>query len=164
VSSGPPDNASGPLPREVPGVPASLSGHYGFLSSKVQLRITAMVNTALEPLGITAKHLGLLTVIVHEGPIPQGRLGELLRIDRTTMVSLADELERGGYVDRSRNPEDRRAYALSATASGKKLQQRAHRLTQAAQDEALAPLSESEREELRRMMLLLVEAGTPLIS
>ncbi|MGA9373073.1 MAG: MarR family transcriptional regulator, partial [Solirubrobacterales bacterium] len=109
-------------------IPVSLADQVGYLLSKAHLRVHVAANEALEPLVLTVKHYGLLTLLVHEGPISQGRLGEVMRIDRTTMVALIDELERAGHVDRTRNPEDRRAYALVATASGKRTQREAERL------------------------------------
>jgi DNA-binding MarR family transcriptional regulator len=47
------------------------------------------------------------------GSLSQQAIGERLRIDRTTMVALIDDLERGGYVKRERNPHDRRAYVIT---------------------------------------------------
>jgi MarR family transcriptional regulator, lower aerobic nicotinate degradation pathway regulator len=139
-------------------IPGSAADQFGFLLSQAHLRVHNSANEALEPLGLTVKHYGLLTVIVHEGPIPQGRLGEIKRIDRTTMVALIDDLERDGHVDRDRNPDDRRAYALSATAGGKRLQRRAAAAMKEVYDEALSPLTSAERRELQRMLRLLIEA------
>ncbi|MFL5908830.1 MAG: MarR family winged helix-turn-helix transcriptional regulator [Solirubrobacterales bacterium] len=139
-------------------MPSSVADQIGFLLAKAHLRVHNRANEALEPLGLTVKHYGLLTVIVHEGPIPQGRLGEILRIDRTTMVALIDDLERDGHVDRSRNPEDRRAYALAATVGGKRLQRSAAAAMREVQNEALSPLTPAERRELQRMLRTLVEA------
>src|SRR5215208_5469731 len=102
-------------------IPVSLADQLGYLLAKAHLRVHVSANEALEPLGLTVKHYGLLTLLVHEGPVSQGRLGEVMRIDRTTMVALIDDLERAGRVDRTRNPDDRRAYALSATATGKRI-------------------------------------------
>jgi DNA-binding MarR family transcriptional regulator len=36
-------------------------------------------------------------------------------VDRTTVVGVVDDLEDAGFVERRRNPEDRRGYALEAT-------------------------------------------------
>jgi MarR family transcriptional regulator, lower aerobic nicotinate degradation pathway regulator len=139
-------------------LPSSVADQIGFLLAKSHLRVHNRANEALEPLGLTVKHYGLLTVIVHEGPIPQGRLGEIMRIDRTTMVTLIDDLERDGHVDRTRNPDDRRAYALAATAGGKRLQRSAATAMREVQSEALSPLTAAERRELQRMLRILVEA------
>jgi DNA-binding MarR family transcriptional regulator len=139
-------------------IPVSVADQVGYLLAKAHLRVHNPANEALAPLGLTVKHYGLLTLLVHEGPIPQGRLGEIVRIDRTTMVALVDDLERDGHVDRSRNPEDRRAYALSATASGKRVQRSAAAVMREVQKEFLSPLSAAERDELMRMLRVLVEA------
>jgi DNA-binding MarR family transcriptional regulator len=140
-------------------VPASLDDQVGYLLSKAHYRVHTSANAALEPLELTVKHYGLLTLLVHEGAVSQGRLGEVMRIDRTTMVALIDDLERAGHVDRARNPEDRRAYALVATASGKRVQRKAATLMKQVYDETLAPLSAEERGELRRMLRAIIEGG-----
>jgi DNA-binding MarR family transcriptional regulator len=140
-------------------IPASLADQVGYLLSKAHLRVHVSANESLEPLGLTVKHYGLLTLLVHEGPISQGRLGEVMKIDRTTMVALVDDLERAGHVDRTRNPEDRRAYALAATPSGKQIQRDAATLMKRVYDETLSPLSAGERRELLRMLRAIVEGG-----
>jgi MarR family transcriptional regulator, lower aerobic nicotinate degradation pathway regulator len=138
-------------------IPISLADQVGYLLSKAHLRIHNAADEALAPLGLTVKQYGLLTLLVHEGPVSQGRLGEVMKIDRTTMVNLIDELERAGHVDRTRNPEDRRAYALAATAAGKRVQRRAAALMKRVYDETLSPLSAGERDELRRMLTAIIE-------
>jgi len=145
----------------VSSIPVSLADQVGYLLSKAHHRVHVRANEALEPLGLTVKHYGLLTLLVHEGPVSQGRLGEVMKIDRTTMVALIDELERAGHVDRTRNPEDRRAYALAATASGKRVQRKAVSLVNEVYDETLSALSASERRELRRMLSAIVEGDSP---
>jgi DNA-binding MarR family transcriptional regulator len=140
-------------------IPISLADQIGYLLSKAHLRVHNRANEALEPLDLTVKHYGLLTLLVHEGSVSQGRLGEVMKIDRTTMVALIDELERAGHVDRMRNPEDRRAYALAATASGKRVQRRAATLMKQVYAETLSPLSPGERTELQRMLRAIIEGG-----
>jgi DNA-binding MarR family transcriptional regulator len=142
-------------------IPDSLADQVGYLLSKAHLRVHVRANEALGPLGLTVKHYGLLTLLVHEGPVSQGRLGEVMKIDRTTMVALVDDLERAGHVDRTRNPEDRRAYALAATASGKRIQRDAATLMKRVYNETLSPLSAGERRELLRMLRAIVEGGPP---
>jgi len=140
-------------------IPVSLADQVGYLLSKAHMRVHVPANEALAPLGLTVKHYGLLTLLVHEGQISQGRLGEVMKIDRTTMVALIDDLERAGHVDRTRNPEDRRAYALDVTASGKQVQRRAASLMKQVYAETLAPLSTSERRALARMLRAIIEGG-----
>ena len=54
-------------------------------------------------------------MIATEGPLSQQRLGERTALDRTTVVAIVDGLEEAGYVERRRDPDDRRAYALEVT-------------------------------------------------
>src|SRR6266540_2551035 len=141
-------------------IPDSLADQLGYLLAKAHHRVHVRANEALEPLDLTVKHYGLLTLLVHEGPISQGRLGEVMRIDRTTMVALIDDLERAGHVDRTHNPNDRRAYALAATAAGKRIQRSAATLMKRVYDEALTLLTAGERRELRRLLRAIVEGET----
>jgi DNA-binding MarR family transcriptional regulator len=94
---------------------------------------------------------------VQEGPFSQQRLGQRQGIDRTTMVSVVDELEGSGYVERRRDPRARRAYSLHATAKGRRVLQRAKEATERAEEEFLAPLPEADRRRLKRLLRTLLE-------
>jgi DNA-binding MarR family transcriptional regulator len=131
-----------------PPLPESLSSHPGFLLAKAHNRAHELATEVLAPIGLTVKHFGCLTVVAADGPISQQRLGESMRVDRTTMVAIVDELESSGYVVRRRNPEDRRAYALEATDAGREWLADARRALNAAEHRLLAPLEPDEREEL----------------
>ena len=108
-------------------------------------------------LGLSGKGFGALILVVQEGPLSQQRLGERQGIDRTTMVAVVDELERGGFVERRRDPRDRRAYSLQATPKGRRVLQRAAEATEQAEDEFLAPLPVADRRRLRELLRTLVE-------
>lgn len=94
---------------------------------------------------------------MQEGPLSQQRLGAKQGVDRTTTVAVVDELERAGFVERRRDPLDRRAYSLQATAKGRRVVQRAGEATRRAEDEFLAPLTAAERRRLKRLLRTLVE-------
>ena len=72
------------------------------------------------------------------------------------MVSVVDELERKGLVERRRNPDDRRAYALALTDEGESMRRRARRLLASAERRLLAPFSSAESELLRDLLRRLV--------
>src|SRR5689334_11190383 len=61
----------------------------------------------------------VLKMLAAVGSCSQQTLSEELRIDRSVMVSIADDLERSGLVRRERNSNDRRAYAVSITEAGR---------------------------------------------
>jgi len=78
----------------------------------------ALANQMLAKIGLTARQAGILTLITESGPMTQRALGTTLRIDRTTMVALVDDLEARGLAERRRHPRDRRAFLITATPDG----------------------------------------------
>ena len=84
-----------------------------------------------------------------------------MRVDRTTIVAIVDGLERAGYVERQRNPSDRRAYALEATEPGRRWLERTRGDLLATQDRLLSALSPAERDQLLALLrrLLMSEAA-----
>jgi DNA-binding MarR family transcriptional regulator len=103
---------------------------------------------ALETVGLTPGLFAVLNVVgARKGAIQQ-ELGSLMGIDRTTMVSLVDQLERDGLAKRRPSPKDRRAREISITPSGRRVLRSARRLLAQAEDEVLAGLSDEERHQL----------------
>jgi len=73
-------------------------------------------------------------------------------MDPATMVDVIDELERSGYMQRRRNPDDRREYALVTTARGRALFSRAKRALSAAERETVRDLDVEETSTLRELL------------
>ena len=131
-------------------LPPALAEMPGFLIAKAHAVFHARASEVLGPGQLTIKHFGCLTVIADEGPLSQSSLVERIRVDRTTMVAVVDDLEAAGFVDRHRNPADRRAYALEATEAGRRWVQEKRGALMAAQDDLLSVLTERERDALVR--------------
>jgi DNA-binding MarR family transcriptional regulator len=128
----------------------------GYLLGRTHLEHRAIAERALAPLGLSGKGFGALILLVQHGPLSQQRLGERQGVDRTTMVAVVDELESAGYVERRRDPRDRRAYSLHATAKGRRVLERAGEATKRAEDEFLAPLPLGERRRLKELLRALL--------
>lgn len=111
---------------------------------------------ALASLGLGVKEFGALSVLVEEGPLSQQRLGERQGVDRTTMVAVVDGLERKGLVERRRNPHDRRAYSLHATAKGRRVLKQAGEAAKRGEDEFLAPIPPADRRRLKQLLRRLI--------
>jgi len=76
----------------------------------------------------------------------------LLGIDRSTMVSLIDQLETAGLARRRPSATDRRAREIAITPKGRRLLQEARKLIWQVEDEVLGGLTAEER---RRLLTLL---------
>jgi DNA-binding MarR family transcriptional regulator len=99
----------------------------------------------LEPYGLKPSHYGVVSVLVEEGALFQQRLAALLRTDPSRVVGLVDELEAGGHVERTKDPRDRRRYAVRLTAEGHRLAARLATVAGRVDDELLAGLEPAER-------------------
>jgi DNA-binding MarR family transcriptional regulator len=107
---------------------------------------------ALASIGLTPPLFALLNVIGgREGAIQQ-ELGAALGIDRSTMVSLIDQLESKGLAKRRPSEKDRRARKTAITPKGRRLLQRARDLIAQVEDEVLAGLTAKQRRELLALL------------
>jgi DNA-binding MarR family transcriptional regulator len=137
-------------------IPASILDRPGALLVIAARRGQERATERLTPLGLNVRMCGVLNLLKEEGPRSQQEIGEMLGIDRTTMVEIVDELEKQGIVKRERSPHDRRSYAVTLTTSGKARQKRAAQAFDAAADDFFSPLSEAEREKLAGMLKRLI--------
>jgi DNA-binding MarR family transcriptional regulator len=145
-------------------IPASILERPGALLVIAARTGQERANARLAPLGLSVKMCGVLNLLADQGPLSQHEIGQLLNIDRTTMVDLIDQLEREGIVKRALNPRDRRSHAVTLTVTGKAKQKRAMRAFDGAVDDFFAPLSTAERKQFAQMLRRLLgpqnEAGT----
>jgi DNA-binding MarR family transcriptional regulator len=82
----------------------------------------------------------------------QRALSDALRVDRTTMVALLDDLEHRGYVTRHRHPRDRRAFLIQPTQAGQAAKVAAISILDPQQERFLSPLTKRERKQLGALL------------
>lgn len=93
------------------------------------------------------------------GPCSQQALSTELRIDRSVMVSVCDDLEQAGHVRRERNPRDRRSYAVTITESGRQRLAEAEASVPAFLNDTFQTLAPGERSQLRALLGKLLGIG-----
>ena len=114
---------------------------------------------ALASVGLTPALFALLNVIgAREGAIQQ-ELGSAMGIDRSTMVSLIDQLENAGLAKRRPSATDRRAREIAITPKGRRLLERSRRMVSKTEDEVLAGLTTDERAELVTLLRRALDAA-----
>ena len=141
--------------------PAVLAGNAGFLLGKVHELARDRFERALGPLDLTVRRFGVLASLAEQGPVAQVVLGGRLAIDRSTMVSVIDELEAAGRVARRRDPRDRRAYRIELTEDGRTVLEQAELVVAQVQDEVLAPLDLGQRDQLHAVLTVLLRHLAP---
>jgi MarR family transcriptional regulator, transcriptional regulator for hemolysin len=106
----------------------------------------------LGSVGLTPALFALLNVIgAREGAIQQ-ELGSTLGIDRSTMVSLIDQLESAGLAKRRPSATDRRAREVAITPKGRRVLQQARGLIAQVEGEVLAGLTGEQRKQLLALL------------
>ncbi len=98
------------------------------------------------------KELGALAYLRDTEHSSQQALFEALCIDANSCVLLLNELERLGYVERRRDPQDRRRHLVTITAIGLEALERAEHAQGSIEDDVLNGLSAEERDTLRRLL------------
>lgn len=147
----------------VPLVPTFLTEEASCVLVKIGQVMLRLVDARLEPFGLRTRHYSMLRTIIEQGPMSQQELGAQLRIDKATMVSSVDLLERAGLVERGRVAHDRKRYALTATPQGRELADRITSDLGELDDQLLADLDPGQRDGLRAAIEIL-NAGPSLIA
>jgi DNA-binding MarR family transcriptional regulator len=150
-----------PYPMAESSLPPALAEMAGFLIAKAHAVFHDRASEVIGPGTLGIKHFGCLSVIADEGRLSQQYLCTRMRVDRTTMVAVVDELEAAGFVNRRRNPVDRRAYALEATDEGRAWISEKRGALLEAQDELLSVLTDEERRELISSLQRLLVSQPP---
>lgn len=79
---------------------------------------SADFTAAMEGTGLRQVPFAVLSIVAANPGINQGATGRMLGIKRANMVALINELVDKGLVDRDVDPNDRRAFSLTATEQG----------------------------------------------
>ena len=96
-----------------------LTEHTGYLLRLAYEHAHAAAAAAI-PEGPHPRVFGLLTALLEAGPFSQQQLADKMRVNRTLVVGIVDDLERRGWVERRREPGDRRSYQLHVTDAGRR--------------------------------------------
>ncbi|OBA74490.1 MarR family transcriptional regulator [Mycobacterium sp. 1554424.7] len=92
-----------------------------FLLAQLGHHAATLFAEQVASLELTPPHAGILRAIAAEPGRSQQALSAQLGMLPSRVVVYVDELEERGYVERRRNPDDRRLHALYLTAAGKRL-------------------------------------------
>ncbi|MFC6010260.1 MarR family winged helix-turn-helix transcriptional regulator [Nocardia lasii] len=102
-------------------------------------------------------HYRLLATLAEAGPASQAALGRRAGIHVSDMVATVNELAERDLVARTPDPEDRRRNIITLTTAGKRQLRRLEKQLARTQDELLAPLSPTERDDLTALLAKLLD-------
>ncbi len=136
------------------------TGTMGLLS---QLNRVVYRRATEDVLGIKLKQLIALEILVRNEGCLQQELGATLMVDPNNCVLLLNELDDHGYVERQRDPRDRRRHIVVITPSGVKALQKVEAKLEALEGEVLSNLEAAEREQLGELLARAMDGQDPSI-
>ena len=134
------------------------TGTMGLLS---QLNRVVYRRATEEILGIKLKQLITLEILARNEGCLQQELGATLMVDSNNCVLLLNELDDRGFVERKRDPQDRRRHIVVITPAGTKALKKAEAKLEALEGEVLANLDPTEREQLRGLLTRAMDGQDP---
>src|SRR5215469_13581261 len=138
------DATDGPATPERSGV--------AFLLVQLGMEAARRFGGRLAPRGVERRHVGMLTRLAENEGKAQQAIGELIGLNPAQMVFLVDELEDRGFVERRRNPADRRSHALYLTQAGRDMLAKVRSVTRAHEAKLGTSLTAAEREQLTTLL------------
>jgi MarR family transcriptional regulator, transcriptional regulator for hemolysin len=130
-----------------------LTRSLGFLLGDVSRLVRARFDTRAQSLGLTRAQWRVLARLRRREGINQTELAEILEIETITLGRHIDRLEAKGWVERRRDPADRRAWNLYLNTKVQPVLDGLRAFSEITRKEALAGIPESDSERLIDMLL-----------
>ncbi|GAA2615766.1 MarR family winged helix-turn-helix transcriptional regulator [Actinomadura fulvescens] len=132
--------------------PSRLMGLPTWLISQTSMQAHRLLSEAFAATDSRGYHYRLLAALEEFGPASQATLGRRTGIDRSDVVAALNDLADRGLIERSPDPSDRRRNIVTVTPAGREQFHRLDKVLAGVQDDLLAPLSATERDQLVRLL------------
>jgi DNA-binding MarR family transcriptional regulator len=125
----------------------------GFLLRDVSRLMRKRFDRRARALGLTRAQWLVLANLAPRPGINQSALADILEIENITLGRHIDRLEETGWVERRRDPADRRAWRLYLADKARPILERMDVIAGETHADALDGLAAAERERLRAVLL-----------
>lgn len=150
-----------PHAADGPSTPSRLRRLPSRLLAMAAARADRLVTAGLANADAHKWHYAVLAALDESGPASQSELSGRTGIFRSDLVAVLNELEERDFLRRAPDPADRRRNVISMTSHGARQLARLDKLMASLQDDLLAPLSPSDREELIDLLSQVVADAAP---
>lgn len=122
-------------------------GRLGYLLRQAQHALWIALETAMEPLGITASQFGVLRLVeIQPGASGADLAHDSMHSPQSTHQMLVT-LETAGLIERRRDPNDRRLRRVYITSTGAQTLTEAHRRAITIEERMVTGLTERQRRD-----------------
>lgn len=149
-------NAIGPSDRSVESKPAGPDQHQtqslGYLARYAHRAFVKALENELAPHGILTGQWSVLRILWDTEGLSQVELAERMRVEKSSLTSVLEGMERGGLILRARNADDRRKINIRLTARGRRLKAELLPYVGKINRRATRGMGEDEVAQLRRAL------------
>ncbi len=131
---------------------AKIGNDVGLLLAKLHAMGSVLNNRALSDFGLRERSFSVLTLACSGLEPTQRELADFLSLDPSQVVSLVDDLEHRGLVERAQGKQDRRAKIIVSTAEGRRIHTKARAALEVCEQTQLGALNEEENAQLRALL------------
>jgi DNA-binding MarR family transcriptional regulator len=140
---------------------ASARARTGTIVLLTRLARAVFLRSSVDLVGMNLRDLVVLAYLRDHPNASQQVMTEMLSMDSNTGVLVLNDLEDLEYVERRRDPADRRRHLVDITDAGLEALEEAELAQGSIEDEILSGLSASERAEFRRLLVKALEDHLP---
>lgn len=128
----------------------NLEDSLGYLVAKTNWYMKSYFNKLIKDngLNVTTEQWAVLVTIYNKPGISQTEIAKLSLKDKANITRILDGLDKNGYVIKTSDSSDRRAYNINLTDSGKEVLEKLIPLAQQANNAFVQDLSQREVENL----------------
>lgn len=139
-----------------PGPSPAFDSEITWLLHRAAQRMHGVTGEVAEQHGLTLRDYIVLSHLDKAPGLTQSDLGRSLGLDKTTLMSQLDQLERRGLVERRSAPSDRRLRIPAITPAGEAVRAKVADACAAAEASVLTPFGENQVQDLRRILITIV--------
>ncbi|MFJ7735555.1 MarR family winged helix-turn-helix transcriptional regulator [Lysinibacillus sp. NPDC097287] len=114
--------------------------------------LQSAVKKQFAPYNLAPEQSLVLAILRRENGLTQYEIGEKLKKDKANIARMADNLEKKGFIERIRDPNNRRALKLYLTAQGEKTFDEALTVFKKFDDEISSRVTAEELSEFKRIL------------
>ena len=134
-------------------LPDELRACTAFLLARVGYAIKLAAIDDFEREGFSLYQYSVLAVLGEGVKETQATIADALKLDRSQLVGVLDELEQAGLIERRRDQSDRRRHTVSLTTTGDKQLVKMRTIVKRIEDTFLEPLDDKARTALHDALL-----------
>jgi DNA-binding MarR family transcriptional regulator len=123
-------------------------GHLLYLLKQVEQAIRAHLDDLLRPLGLTTHQYTALSVLQRYDDLTSAELARHSFVRPQTMHEMITSLDQRGFINRQRDPNNRRTLLIRLTPKGHTMLETYDQHVQHLQDQMLATLNTRQRHNL----------------